>query len=183
MNKSTNVPGLSYYPNIIPKITKEKILKYFQEHPEEEKPVMSANSRRVRQYGYIYDYTNRGVEEKAESIPDVMAELLTLIPSNPCDFNQCIVNHYRPGEGISAHIDSPKFGPVIACFTINGGIEIEFRRNEKVEKLYVEDNSLYIMSGEARSRWTHSISPRLYDTVNGTRIRRVLRHSLTFRHV
>ena len=104
----------------------------------------------------------------------------------PSEFNQCIINNYYPGQGISKHIDDERYGDVIGCFTLNGGCNMLFEyygvgRNSIEQR--VEPNSLYIMSGESRYRWLHSMPQRKSDYVNGKKIKRVRRVSVTFRKV
>jgi alkylated DNA repair dioxygenase AlkB len=99
------------------------------------------------------------------------------------EFNQCIINKYEPGQGINKHIDIKAYGPVIGCFTFGSGAVMTFRRKDEVHHLYVKPNSLYIMSGESRLLWTHEMPSRKSDMVEGKKIPRGLRISVTFRHV
>jgi alkylated DNA repair dioxygenase AlkB len=75
------------------------------------------------------------------------------------------------------------YGPVVAAFTLGSGAEMVFRRGGEVESLYVEPGSLYIMSGDARSKWTHEMPGRKSDMVDGKKIPRGRRISVTFRNV
>ena len=94
-------------------------------------------------------------------------------------FDQCIVNNYFPGQGISKHIDLIDFGSVIGCFSICSGSEMVFQRGEEKYGIYAEPNSLYIMSGDSRYKYTHEMVSKKSD--NGkTRDRRI---SITFRNV
>jgi hypothetical protein len=57
-------------------------------------------------------------------------------------------------------------------------------REKKVEyEKYVEPNSLYIMSGDARHIWTHEMPSIKYCIVNKIKIPRNRRVSITFRNV
>ena len=98
-------------------------------------------------------------------------------------FNQCIINNYLDGQGISAHVDVRKYGSVIGCFTIGSGATMVFQKEGAKHEVYVKPNSLYIMSGDARYSWTHAMPARKFDIVDDTRIPRSRRISLTFRHV
>lgn len=98
-----------------------------------------------------------------------------------CQFDQLIVNEYRPGQGIAPHIDcKPCFTDGIASLSLNSGTVMHFRRAycDNVDIL-LPRRSLIILTGEARYNWTHSIVPRLAD--NG--VARQRRVSLTFRTV
>ena len=103
--------------------------------------------------------------------------------------DQLIVNEYRPGQGISAHIDDMRlFGSPILCLSIGGpgsAVVVDFTRTGHAPySLHVQPRSLYIMSGEARSLWKHSIASRKQDHVPGQRTphaRTATRYSLTYR--
>lgn len=82
----------------------------------------SKNSRVVQHYGFTYNYRDSNVDQKADPIPEFLIPLQILLKDiclqleiikEDYTFNQCIVNNYLPGQGISKHIDSRKFGGVI----------------------------------------------------------------------
>ena len=149
-------------------------------------------SRRVIHYGYTYPYTG-GPLQKTDSIPQTYNEMLSKFQkTEPMEkikqpFDQLIINEYLTGQGISAHTDhTAKFGPIIACVTLGSGVEIEFTKgggSKPLEKqsVYVQSNSLYVMSGDSRSIWKHGIPQRKSDIVNGSTVVRGKRVSLTFR--
>ncbi len=85
--------------------------------------------------------------------------------------NQIIINEYKPGQQIAYHTDHIKlFGPVIACITIGQSIPIYFRK-AVVKQLDIKSGSMYIMTGEARYEWQHSLKNNTQDT----------RYSITYR--
>ena len=152
----------------------------------------SAQSRRVQHYGYRYDYLSHRVGEPINPIPDGLLPLqegLTAIclENGIIDetyiFNQCIVNEYESGQGISKHIDHKAYGEVIGCFTLGSGGSMVFRKGSTVESLYVEKDSLYIMTGDARHEWTHEMPARKTDLVDGIIKKRTKRISVTFRAI
>jgi alkylated DNA repair dioxygenase AlkB/SAM-dependent methyltransferase len=101
------------------------------------------------------------------------------------NLNQLTLNHYKPGEGIGSHVDTPSaFGDGLISISLNGGIVMEFRKvdSPKTKKLvYLPPRSLVLMSGPARYEWEHTIVTRRTDTHNGTVLPRKLRVSLTLR--
>ena len=154
----------------------------------------SAASRKVQHYGYLYDYISRKINIPTTPFPNFLTELanelqdicrqLNLIDNNYV-FNQCIVNNYKSGQGISRHTDVKSYGKVIGCYTIGSGATMKFVHSKtgiEYEK-YVEPNSLYIMSGDARHIWTHEMLSCKADIVNGIKIPRDRRISITFRNV
>ncbi len=182
-----NIPGLYYIPDI-----KENTVNILKELDKKDwiHITNSKNGRRVQQYGYKYNYNTGNIKEKTEDIPEFIKPLQNLL-SHICkelelideksDFNQCLINNYEIGQGISAHIDDKKFGPVIGCFTLLSGATMRFKHNNQSHDIYVEPNSLYIMTGDSRYKWTHEMTTNKYDTQN--KIKRDRRVSITFRHV
>lgn len=146
----------------------------------------------VQHYGYKYDYKTYNINVKFEPMPEFL-NLLKLLLTDICiqlniinndfEFNQCIVNNYLPGQGISKHIDVKKYCDVIGCFTLGSGATMTFKNKNEEEYLYVRPYSLYIMSGYARYIWSHEMDEKKYDIVDNTKIKRERRISVTFRNV
>ena len=152
----------------------------------------NSNSRLVQHYGYKYDYKTYNINVKTFDIPPFLNYLKNIlhdiciqlnIIDNDYDFNQCIVNNYLSGQGISKHVDVKKYGSVIGCFTLGSGATMTFKNKDKTHDLYVKPNSLYIMSGDSRYIWSHEMVPKKYDTINNNKIYRDRRVSVTFRNV
>lgn len=201
MNESNVVKGLYYFQNMIKHDKSKSILANLDSEGwtqigsnEKTKEIKKNKRRMVQQYGYYYDYTNGNTVKKAPDFPEFIKELSTILTQKCKEhgliedgytFNQCIVNNYFQGEGISPHIDSLNFGKVIGCFTIGSGGTMKFTNNvEKKEyDVYTEDCSLYIMSSDARYKWLHQMEHLGSDIVNGIKIPRGRRISLTFRYV
>jgi alkylated DNA repair dioxygenase AlkB len=60
---------------------------------------------------------------------------------------------------------------------------MKFTYNGEHKEIYVKPNSLYIMSGDSRYVWSHSMPVKKSDVVNGIKIKRDRRISITFRNV
>ena len=98
---------------------------------------------------------------------------------------QCIVNEYRPGQGIGMHADHADFGPVVASLSLADDWPMQFRR--RTVRPYARDalpgdevavlprRSVLVLAGPARSAFMHGI-----DRDAGRR-RRATRISATFR--
>jgi alkylated DNA repair dioxygenase AlkB len=133
-------------------------------------------NRRVVSFGLKYDYS-RGAVEKAGEIPVFLSELLTRAATFAgCEadaFRQVGVNEYRPGAGIGWHKDKPQFGIVVGV-SLLAPATMRFRRARGAGWIRISHTlkarSIYILSGEARTEWEHSI-PALEE----------LRYSITFR--
>lgn len=194
----SDIPGLYYIPNYLTSEEVKKIKLSLSKSKSWQKVNLNyRGSRRVIHKGYSYSYNRSGVK-KLDSIPNFYQNLVSKdrlntsinvicgennIFNDELDGNfldQLIVNEYIPGQGIAAHIDHPKyFGDFIVCLTVGGGTTVEFTKGSITKSVYIEEGSLYIMSGDARYKWKHEIKKQRSD--NG--IPRKTRYSLTYRIV
>jgi alkylated DNA repair dioxygenase AlkB len=138
----------------------------------------STLKRRTQHYGYNYSYGLYAKLEKVEEIPDFLTELKLKIEFDTNNkFDQCIINEYTPGQGISAHIDHTQlFSNVIVSVSLGSNAKMIFSKGESSETLILQKKSILIMQNEARYEWKHCI-PALKSNIKGTRI------SITFRKV
>ena len=132
-------------------------------------PWMTELRRRVQHYGYRYDY--RGASRPEPAAPflpwvDAMADRLREHFGGTLPV-QCIVNEYRPGQGIGMHADHADFGPVVASLSLAADWPMRFR--PRSVRPYARDGlpgdevavlprrSVLVLSGRARSAWMHGI--------------------------
>ncbi|OLP52053.1 DNA repair protein [Allorhizobium taibaishanense] len=147
--------------------------------------------RRVQHFGYRYDYKSRSVTSDAYlgSLPDWLQSLAHRLVEAGCFDSlpdQVIANEYLPGQGISAHIDcEPCFGDTIVSLSLLSSCEMVFREKESGTKLstVLAPRSLVILKDAARYAWTHEIPARKSDLLDGCKVERSRRVSLTFRNV
>ena len=133
-------------------------------------------NRRVTSFGLRYDYARRAVKVTDE-FPDFVADLRSKVAKfagrKVDEFQQGGVNEYPPGAGIGWHRDKPQFG-VIVGVSLLAPATMRLRRAEGTSWIRMsqrlEPRSIYILEGEARTAWEHSVPP-----VDA------LRYSLTFR--
>jgi alkylated DNA repair dioxygenase AlkB len=119
--------------------------------------------RRVASFGWRYDYGERRLEQ-AEDIPDWLRPFIARIEAfaGPASgsIRQVLCTEYDEGAGIGWHRDKPHFDEVFGL-SLASACRFRFRRpaGKGWERftLAAEPRSLYMMSGEARSRWEHSI--------------------------
>jgi alkylated DNA repair dioxygenase AlkB len=133
-------------------------------------------NRRVTSFGLRYDYERRTVEA-TDGFPPFLAELRSKVATfagrQMDEFQQGGVNEYPPGAGIGWHKDKPQFGAIVgvsllAPATIRLRLPVGTGWIRKSQQ--VRPRSIYILEGEARTKWEHSVPPV------GS-----LRYSLTFR--
>jgi alkylated DNA repair protein (DNA oxidative demethylase) len=132
--------------------------------------------RRTVHYGVLYAYESR-TARPGPPIPSRLVPLrdraAALAGVDASAFAETLVSRYAPGAGIGWHRDAPMFGPVVAGISFGAPCEMRFRRGVSGPtelKAPLEPRSAYVLSGEARSLWRHSISPM-----------KALRYSVTFR--
>lgn len=132
--------------------------------------------RLTANYGSAYDY-QRGQVADAPPLPewllDLRGTLAPLVGRDPATFVQGLLIRYDPGAAIGWHRDRPQYGEVMGL-SLGAPAALRLRRRvgERFERRNVElaPRSLYLLSGEVRAEWQHSISP--LDTI---------RRSITFR--
>ena len=173
-----DIPGLQYLPNFITTKEERALIEAI-----DQQPWLNDLKRRVQHYGYKYDYKARAVtaDSYLGSLPDWLMPITQKLPFKP---DQAIVNEYLPGQGISAHVDCvPCFSDTIASLSLGSGVIMQFTNGQEKHDLYLESRSLITLSGPARYEWAHAIAARKSDVVNGFKIERRRRVSLTFRNV
>lgn len=180
------IDGLQYLPNFVSKAEETRLTKQI-----DGQIWMTDLKRRVQHYGYIYDYKKRnvtpdmalgGLPSWLETIA-VRVQAAGLIDAVP---DQVIINEYTPGQGISAHVDcEPCFGDTILSLSLGSTCCMDFRHIESSMKYLqvLESRSLLVMTGTARYDWQHAIAGRKSDLIDGVRIQRKRRLSLTLRKV
>lgn len=175
------INGLWYIENYLSSNEIEDIKKYIQNDIAMQ-PITnnSTYSRRVAHFGYYYSYNRTGLKT-APKIPTILNDLAACNRINKLTnslilepFDQVIINEYKPNQQITYHTDDIKlFGPVIACITIGQAIPIYFKNENKEIKLDIKEGSMYIMTGDARYSWKHSLK----NNKSG------IRYSITYRTI
>jgi alkylated DNA repair dioxygenase AlkB len=121
--------------------------------------------RRVVSFGWRYDFNGGGLQ-KAEPIPEF---LLPLREQAAAAFDlraealeQLLVIEYPPEATIGWHKDRPVFGDVVGVSLLSA---CTFRFRRRVEgrwerrSLPLAPRSAYLLQGEVREAWEHSIPP------------------------
>ena len=133
-------------------------------------------NRRTQSFGWRYDFDDASFMP-AEPIPEwlraVRASAAGFAGLRPEDFVHVLLARYNPGAGIGWHRDRDVFDKVVGI-SLDTPATLRFRQRTgsgfRRTNLAVAPRSAYLLSGEARHDWEHSISP-------GQR----LRFSITFR--
>ena len=69
-------------------------------------------------------------------------------------------------------------------YSLENECVMEYRHPDgRCESFILLPRSLLVMTGAARYEWTHAIPPRAFDVIDGQRVERKRRVSITFRKV
>jgi alkylated DNA repair protein (DNA oxidative demethylase) len=135
-----------------------------------------AARRSARHFGLDYDYEMRK-PLPGEAMPawlaaarERAAQLADLVPD---ELAEILVQKYPPGSTIGWHRDAPAFGTVVGI-SLAAPCRLRFQRGKagarRTWEIVLEPRSGYVLAGEARTSWQHSIPPV-----------KELRYSITFR--
>lgn len=151
--------GLHVEYDAIPKSTEEQLLMLIDSRPLSMWE-MAPEDRVVWQMGHRYNYQTKRTtpcEPITELVGRVAQRLvdqkwLTVTP------NQVIVNRYNPGQGISAHTDSPCFNDEISSLSLGSSATMVFSQDGHASfAAHLPPRSLLVLRGEMRWLWTHAI--------------------------
>jgi alkylated DNA repair dioxygenase AlkB len=171
------IPGLRYQADLISRDDERGFVRGFERldfKPFEFHGYLG--NRRVVSFGLRYDYSGARLREAAP-IPDFLLPLRAIAARFSGQAEEALahtlVTEYAPGAGIGWHRDKGQFGKVVGL-SFCEPCRLRFRRKdgERWERRVVEvmPRSAYLLDGEARHVWEHSISPM-----------EKLRYSVTFR--
>jgi alkylated DNA repair dioxygenase AlkB len=164
MDPNAGPEGLRYQPEFVDETTEAELIAHLKELPLQ--PFQFGayeGKRRVASFGFRYDYTVKRLQE-ADPIPAWLAsmiksvEMFGNVPAG-C-VRQVLCTEYDVGVGIGWHRDKPHFDQIFGL-SLGASCKFRFRRpaGDKWQRftLTAEPRSLYMMSGESRQIWEHSI--------------------------
>src|SRR3954471_18893974 len=160
-------PGFTYHPDFLD-IDEETVL--YKEISKVELHNFKFQgfkaNRKVASFGYDYSFDN-GSLTKGKDIPPVFNYIINkvsnYISTQPNDFSELLVTEYPVGSVINWHRDAPPFD-VIAGISLLSDCVFRFRPYDKKQQnrkaiisFPLERRSLYVINGESRTTWEHSI--------------------------
>ena len=169
--------GLVFEPELIDEADERRLLAGVGEL--DFRPVVirgRASLRTAAQFGLRYGYETRRLTP-ADPIPPLLLPLreraAALAEVEPGALAQALVQRYPEGATIGWHRDSPPFDRIVGV-SLLGTARLRFRRGSvrdwQTWSVEAPPRSAYVLAGEARTDWQHSISPA-----------KELRYSVTFR--
>lgn len=180
------IPGLSMVERLITDVEHDQLVEQIDSE------VWSNElKRRVQHYGYKYSYKSRSItaDMAAAPLPDWAVDVATkLVELGIFEYqpDQLIVNEYLPGQGIAPHIDcEPCFSDTIVSLSLGSTAMMRFDEKDgsKTIQVPLKRRCAVVLEHDARYLWYHSIPARKSDIIDGIRVARTRRISLTFRNV
>ncbi|KND00415.1 uncharacterized protein SPPG_09218 [Spizellomyces punctatus DAOM BR117] len=185
----SKVPGLFLIDDFISKEEEDQLLATLDgrawggkgQKPNEEL------RRRTQQYGYLFSFRTRQVEEHLGPLPafvDGVVERMRafgVFAKEPPEY--LLVNEYERGQGIMPHVDASTFGSTVTSLSLLTPCVMTFSKRDSGESvdILLRPRSLLVLTGDSRYNFTHSISKNQVDHYCGEPIERGRRVSLTFR--
>ena len=133
--------------------------------------------RRVASFGAGYDFDANELTPAPTIAPFLLGlreKVAAWSGIGAAEFGYALVSEYRPGTGLGWHRDVPQF-EAVAGISLAGTCTMRFREyppraRGRILTLELAPRSAYLLVGDARWKWQHSIAPT-----------RELRYSITFR--
>jgi alkylated DNA repair dioxygenase AlkB len=171
------IPGLNYTDALIGEAEEQALLDRLM--PLDLAPFRFhgwLGNRKTHSFGWRYDFDDASFAP-SDSIPEWLLPLREKAADfaglTPKDFVHVLLARYDPGAGIGWHRDRDVFEQVVGV-SLGTPATLRFRQRTAAgfrrASIEVAPRSAYLLSGEARHDWEHSIAP-------GDR----LRFSITFR--
>ena len=172
--------GLLYEPDFIAPAEEAALLEEITTLPLREAQYKQFTAkRRIMSYGGSYDFSSNELIP-AGPIPPFLHPLRERIAQwleiPAAEFGHALIAEYRTGTQLGWHRDVPDF-EVIAGVSLAASCRMRLRpyppkkgRNKDALSINLEARSVYVMRGEARWSWQHSIPAT-----------KATRYSITFR--
>jgi alkylated DNA repair dioxygenase AlkB len=162
-------PGFSYFANFLSEEEEVQLLEAVMNVELHTLLFQGFEAKRkVESFGYDYNFDKRSIT-KGREIPAQFNFLVEKVASflhlPKDDLAEVLVTEYPLGSVINWHRDALPFD-VIAGISLLSDCKFRLRPHDKAKQerkavitLPVSRRSLYVLRGEARSEWEHSITP------------------------
>ena len=170
-------PGFLYHPDVLSEPEESALLGHVRAigfSPVEMRGQIAR--RRTAHFGWVYGYESWQITP-GPPLPDFLLLLrervARLSAVEPDALAEVLVTEYPAGAGIGWHRDAPQFGVVVGVSLLTA-CRMRFQRGRGTARetgvAALQPRSAYVLTGEARQHWQHSIPPV-----------RAGRYSITFR--
>ena len=162
-----DLPGLALFPDAVSEAEERDLIALVDS--ADLKPFRFrgwTGSRLVSAYGLRFDHEHQRLEQG----PDIPRELILLrdrlarsVGLQPDALVQALLTRYDPGAGINWHRDRPEYEKIIGL-SLGSRSVLRLRKKTpdgafKRTQVPLEPREAYLLSGEARRVWEHSIKP------------------------
>lgn len=158
--------GLEYFPDFISQVEEKALLAHIARLPLA--PFQFGQyegKRRVIYFGSRYDFTHQKLA-RADPVPDWLSRTVSRSEVqaglSSGSIAHALITEYQPGAGIGWHRDKKNFEFVLGV-SLGAACPFRFRKRSGAKwqrfTIILEPRSLYVMSGEVRHEWEHSIAP------------------------
>jgi alkylated DNA repair dioxygenase AlkB len=159
-------PGLQYEPEFLSAAEERDLLAAIVTLPLRKADYRGYTAkRRIASYGAGYDF-DANVLRPAPPVPPFLFAQRARVAARagvPAErLTHALVTEYRPGTTLGWHRDVPDFELVVGI-SLGTACRMRFRaypptRGQRVYSLELAPRSLYVLAGEVRWRWQHSIA-------------------------
>jgi alkylated DNA repair dioxygenase AlkB len=134
--------------------------------------------RRTASFGSTYDFSSNARQAAPDPPPflkPLQAKVAAWLGVELPELNHLLIAEYRPGSALGWHRDVPDF-ELVCGISLAAACRMRFRpfppgkERNRVLSLELAPRSAYVLRGDARWRWQHSIPPT-----------KALRYSITVR--
>ena len=159
--------GLTYVEAFLGTDEERELLAEIEAYPFHEVRMRGQVARRtVIHFGWDYDYDGWKIHPTTPPSPRLRAlagRCAAVAGIPPETLEQFLIARYPPGATIGWHRDAPMFGTPVIGVSLASPCTMKFRREVEgrfeVFNQLLEPRSLYLLGGESRTKWQHSIPP------------------------
>ena len=159
--------GLLYVADFLSGEEERELLEEIETYPFHEVRMRGQVARRtVIHFGWDYDYDGWKIHPTTPPSPRLRAladRAAEKAGAPPEAIEQFLVARYPAGATIGWHRDAPMFGTPVIGISLLAPCTMKFRRKTgegfEVHSQLLEPRSLYVLGGDARTKWQHSIPP------------------------
>jgi alkylated DNA repair protein (DNA oxidative demethylase) len=162
-------PGFRLLEEVVTPPEEQALLAWARGLPLEPYVMHDTPSRRlVAAFGVTYALGQRRVAPSPlpELLLPLAARCAHLAGLPPGELAQALVTRYPPGAGIGWHRDRGRYGPTVIGVSLASSCRLRLRPRDRergrardVSTVVLPPRSVYVLGGEARATWEHSIPP------------------------
>lgn len=185
--------GLSIVKNVF---TEEEENEYIKKINSDEHGKICHQIHTAKEFGWKFlPVKEKTKDDYIEKFPEWLSEIWEKISKRvrvpisrnsleKSDPDHVLINTYKIGDGCVAHVDDLNFwtGWVIGV-SLGSNCIMELSKSGDIKEIFLPRRSVYVLTDDAKTKWSHGIPFRNDDTIFGDIIKRDIRYSITFRDI